>query len=442
MKKSLKKSLLVLAVFVSSSVYLFSQNTFPDGTPIPDWFNQTEAVSFLSLGKQYIITDYGVKNDSTLLQTESIQKIIDKASNEGGGVIVVPKGTFLIGSLFFKPKTHLYLEKDAVLKGSDDISDFPVVETRIEGETCKYFPAVINADHVDGFTLSGEGTINGNGLRYWKAFWLRRTWNPKCTNKDEMRPRLVYISNSNDVQISGVKLMNSAFWTSHYYKCNNLKILNVTFFSPVKPVKSPSTDAIDLDVCSNVLVKGCYMEVNDDAIALKGGKGPKSDKNPNNGGNYNIIIEDCTYGFSHSALTCGSESIYDKNIILRNCKMNNPSILLHLKMRPDTPQNYEYITVENITGRVGEFISVRPWSQFFNLKGENTPPHSRSSHVTMRNIDVSCETFFDVAKSDKYILSDFTFQDLNIKAKNGNFDNSIVENMKLNDVIVNGTVLK
>ena len=76
---------------------------------------------------------------------------------------------------------------------------------------------------------------------------------------DELRPRLVYISNSNDVQISGVHLMNSPFWTTHIYKCNRIKLLNLTITSPGAPVKAPSTDAIDIDVCSDVLVKNCYM---------------------------------------------------------------------------------------------------------------------------------------------------------------------------------------
>ena len=76
-----------------------------------------------------------------LLQTEQIQAVIDKAAQEGGGVICIPQGTFLSGSLFFKPHTHLYLEKGAVLKGSDDISHFDVIDTRLEGQNLKYFAA-------------------------------------------------------------------------------------------------------------------------------------------------------------------------------------------------------------------------------------------------------------------------------------------------------------
>jgi len=441
--KYLQHMLFFTSMYLLVAFPAAAQDQFPDGTPIPQWFNETHPVDIHTLGRQYVITDYGVKNDSTVLQTEKIQQVIELASKNGGGVIVIPKGTFLTGSLFFRPKTHLYLSEGSVLKGSDDICDFPIVITRIEGQTAKYFPAIINADKVDGFTLSGKGTINGNGLRYWKAFWLRREWNPKCTNMDEMRPRLLYVSNSDNVQISGVKLMNSPFWTSHYYKCNNLKIINVTFFSPVKPVKAPSTDAIDIDVCSNVLIKGCYMEVNDDAIALKGGKGPTADKDSDNGGNYNIIIEDCTYGFSHSALTCGSESIHDRNIIIRRCKLNNPQILLHLKMRPDTPQKYEYILVEDITGTVGKFISVRPWTQFFDLKGESAPPPSQAKNITFRNIDLKCRSFFDVQKSDNYFLSDFTFENLNIEAQSDTeITGDVIENLTIKNVRINGKKLK
>ena len=296
---------------------------------------------------------------------------------------------------------------------------------------------MVNADKVDGFTISGKGTINGNGLRYWKSFWLRRTVIPKCTNMDELRPRLVHISNSDDVQISGVRLINSPFWTTHIYKCNNVKLLNLYIFSPAAPVKAPSTDAIDIDVCNNVLVKNCYLSVNDDAIALKGGKGPWADKDSNNGSNTNIIIEDCTYGFCHSALTCGSESIHNRNIILRRCTINQASRLLWLKMRADTPQNYEYILVEDIKGNAKSFLYVKPWTQFFDLKDRKDVPMSYSDHVTMRNIDFDCDVFFNVSASEQYKLSNFKFENLNIKAKNGDCDKSVISSFEWDNVKVN-----
>ena len=421
---------------------LSAQEVFPDGTPIPEWFRQVELTNISKLGKQYYITSYGVQNDSTLIQTQAIQAVIDKAAAAGGGVIIVPKGVFLSGSLFFKPGTHLHLEEGSVIKGSADISDFALLQTRIEGQTVKYFAALINADKVNGFTISGKGTLNGNGLTYWKHFWLRRAFNPKCTNMDEMRPRLLYVSNSKDVQISGIRLINSPFWTSHYYKCENLKLLNLYIYAPHEPVKAPSSDAIDLDACKNVLVKNCYMAVNDDAVALKGGKGPFADKDANNGGNYNVIIEDCTYGFCHSALTCGSESIHNRNIILRRIKIERAQRLLWLKMRPDTPQHYEYITVEDITGNVANMLDINPWTQFFDLKGEKDIRLTHAHHITLRNIDLKCDVVFNVKQSDQYNLDHFTFQNLRITAgKKPIINKEYIKDFTLNNVIINGNKL-
>lgn len=416
-----------------------AKDVFPDGTSIPDWFRQNEVTDIRTLQKSYRITEYGVVNDSTILQTQKIQSVIDKASQNGGGVVIIPTGTYLSGSLFFRPNTHLYLEKGGVLKGSDNIADFEILQTRMEGQTLDYFAALVNADKVDGFTISGEGIINGNGLRYWTAFWLRRRVNPKCTNMDEMRPRLVYISNSKNVQLSGVRLQDSPFWTTHFYKCENVKLLNLHISSPEVPVKAPSTDAIDLDVCTNVLIKNCYLSVNDDAVALKGGKGPLADKDENNGGNQNIIIEDCVFGFCHSALTCGSESIYNRNIVFRRNTVSKAKRLLWLKMRPDTPQNYEYILVEDVKGNANSFLYIKPWTQFFDMKGLSEKPKSYSHNVVMRNITFECETVFDVRKSDQYRLSDFVFENIDINAnQNAEIKTEYIENFKLNNVVING----
>lgn len=407
----------ILLVGVCCSLQLFAQEKFPDGKAIPDWFSSNEKTDISMLERKFLVTDYGVVNDSSQLQTKQLQAVIDLAADNGGGVVVIPEGTYLSGSLFFKPGTHLHLEEKAILKGSDDISNFPVRETRLEGQNLKYFSALINVDKVDGFTLSGKGTIDGNGERYWKSFWLRRSVIPKCTNMDELRPRLLYISHSNNIRISDVRLINSPFWTTHIYKCDRVKLQDLYIYSPSSPVKAPSTDAIDIDVCTNVLVKGCYMSVNDDAIALKGGKGPWADKDPNNGGNCDIIIEDCVFGFCHGVLTCGSESIYNHNIILRNCKVDQAKRLLWLKMRPDTPQRYEYILVEGIKGNARNFLFVAPWTQFYDLKDRKDMPVSYSSNITMRNIDLDCDSFFAVEVSNQYKLSNFCFENLNIRAK-------------------------
>ena len=429
--------MLSVAVFGIISI-LQAQEQFPDGSKISPWFKDVHHTDISKLGDQYVITDFGVTDDSTQIQTAKIQSVIDKAHQEGGGVVVIPRGTFLSGSLFFKPGTHLHLQEGATLKGSDDISNFELVDTRMEGQSVKYFAALVNADQVDGFTVSGSGTLDGNGLRYWKAFWLRRKFNPQCTNMDEMRPRVLYVSNSKDVQISGIHLKDSPFWTSHYYKCENLRLLDLTITAPASPVKAPSSDAVDLDACKNVHIKNCYMSVNDDAIALKGGKGPRADKDPNNGANYNILIEDCTFGFCHSTLTCGSESIHSYNILYRNNKLEGAKRMLQLKMRPDTPQQYENIVVENVKGTADIMLFVHPWTQFFDLQGEKDIKMSYAQNITLRNIDLECKVFFDVRNSDHYKLSNFTFENLKIQAEKPQFNQEYIDGIVVKNVVING----
>ena len=102
------------------------------------------------------------------------------------------------------------------------------------------------------------------------------------------------------------------------------------------------------------------MNVNDDGVVLKGGKGIWADKDTSNGPSSEIIIENCSFGKVGAMLTLGSESIYDRNVILRNSVANNSDCALRLKFRPDTPQHYEYITVENITGTCAEWIKFCP----------------------------------------------------------------------------------
>ena len=410
---------------------------FPDGvTVIDDWFYDTAVPTLESLGKQYVITDHGICDDGKIY-TKELQALIDEVALSGGGVIVVPEGTYRIGAVFFKQGVNLYLSKNGTLMGSDDISDYPVMLTRIEGECCKYFPALINADGVDGFTICGEGTVDGNGLRAWKSFWIRRKWNPNCTNKDEQRPRLVYLSNCSNVIFAGVRLQNSHFWTTHIYKCHHVKYIGCSIFSPRDPVKAPSTDAIDIDGCTDVLIKGCRMEVNDDSVVLKGGKGPWADKAPENGSNERIIVEDCESYNCHGGLTCGSESIHNKNVIFRRVKVHGLLNLLWLKMRPDTPQRYEYISMENVTGSVQHMVNINPWTQFYDLKDRKDIPLSYADHVRIRDCECECKIFFNVkADTSQYILSNFELENLKISTKESGFSEDKVENIVTNNVSV------
>ena len=117
------------------------------------------AVAALSAHGAFDVRDFGAKGDGVAKDTAAIQHAIDAAHAAGGGCVVVPKGEWLTGALFFRPGVNLRLEKGAAVVGVDEADGYPMRETRIKGETCLYYPALINADRCDGFTISGEGGI-------------------------------------------------------------------------------------------------------------------------------------------------------------------------------------------------------------------------------------------------------------------------------------------
>ena len=108
-------------------------------------------------------------------------------------------------------------------------------------------------------------------------------------------------------------------------------------------------------------------------------------------------------------------------------------------MRTDTPQHYEFITVEDIKGHVGNFLYVHSWSQFANMEGRTTPPMSYGSDVTMRRIAMECKQFFNVAhEEDKFHLTRFTIEDLDIKAQNAEVPSNCIDSLIMKNVIING----
>ncbi|MBO0358217.1 right-handed parallel beta-helix repeat-containing protein [Hymenobacter sp. BT186] len=395
--------------------------------------------------KDYVITKFGASTDSTRLNTKAIQSAIDKASASGGGTIVIPKGVFLSGALFFKPKTQLRLEAGAKLKGSDNIADYPLGPSRMEGQKLDYYAALVNAYKVNNFRVSGPGKIDGNGLRFWKAFWAHRDSMQKAgkssTNLEVHRPRLLFIWGCDNVTIENVKLHNAGFWTTHLYQCNNVLIEGCDIRSPFRPVKAPSTDAVDIDVCKKVTIRNCYISVNDDGIVMKGGKGPNAQNLPENGPIEDVLVENCTFGEVHAAVTCGSECIHANRITVRNCKVDNDRPLLLFKMRPDTYQLYENITIDNVTGKCGTIVTLSPWTQFFNMAGSTEKPFGTIRNITISNVKVNCKQFavLDGNPTDK--VENIVFKNVDATAQKVEFPNKYPA-VRFENVTLNGAPLK
>ena len=164
---------------------------------------------------------------------QRIQAVIDQAAQEGGGVICIPQRYVFIRALFFQTSHHLYLEKGAVLKGSDDISHLMWLIHAWRGWTWTYLQPLVNAMRGGRIYTFRRGKINGNGLRFWKSFG--------CVGRSILNVRiwrnyvrdLVYIADSKDVQLSGVRLENSLLLDNPFIPVWECKLLNLSILLPV-----------------------------------------------------------------------------------------------------------------------------------------------------------------------------------------------------------------
>ena len=408
-------------------------DTWPDGTSVDAWFGTVPPVDVTALGTEYRFDLNCIFPDGEL-HTREIQDLIDKAAN-GGGVITVTPGVYRTGALFFRPNVHLRLMEGAVLFGSDNLLDYPIVDTRIEGKNQKYIAALINAEGCDGFTIVGPGMIDGNGYRSWRGCVMRRKWCPTAVNLDDQRARLLYVARSRNVRIENVRFQNPQFWTQHFWQCENVRLTGVVVYSPSAPkghVKS-CTDALDLDETRNVVVRDCRFANNDDAIALKCGDGPAVE---------NVLIENTTFGFCHGALVLGSEAKRVRNVLMRHCTVDQSMRVLWIKFRNDMAQHYDHLAIEDVTGTAEWFFFARQFSDNRDLKGlpEGTTREmmrSTADHFALRDCRINCREFFHMSvEPEDGKLSDFTFENLAVCGENVSYDPSVIERCEFKDVTV------
>ena len=121
-------------------------------------------------------------------------------------------------------------------------------------------------------------------------------------------------------------------------------------------------------------------------------------------------MEECTFGQTHACLTLGSESIEDRNVIVRHCVSEAAYNVLHLKLRPDTPQHYEFIRIEDISGKVGSILRIRPWTQYYQMEERENMPISVCNDIALQDIRVECRQVLDMELSDQYELLNVTLE--------------------------------
>lgn len=107
-------------------------------------------------------------------------------------------------------------------------------------------------------------------------------------------------------------------------------------------------------------------------------------------------------------------------------------------MRPDTPQQYGDVLVENCSGTTRHSaIEASTWTQFYNKQERKDMPVSGVRNVTVRNIDIKTANFFKVEMKQPFTLSDFTLENINVKDKHNCYQTDKVENLKVKNVVLN-----
>jgi len=317
------------------------------------------------------ITDYKVVADGLTLNTEAINKAISDCSKKGGGVVVIPAGTWLTGPIELKSNVNLHLDRNSVLQFTKDFDQYPIVEGYFEGLVAGRCKSPISGKDLQNIAITGYGIIDGNGdawrmvkkdklnetqwaeklasggvLNADKKIWYPSEKSLKGTTvdrpgvllpgrtikdfeayKDYLRPNMVVLNNCKQVLLEGVTFQNSPAWNIHPFLCSNLTLRNVTVKNPWY---AQNGDGIDLECSTNTLIENSVFDVGDDGICIKSGRdaaGRKLGKPTEN-----VIVRNCVVYHAHGGFVIGSEmSGGARNIFVYNCSFLGTDVGLRFK---------------------------------------------------------------------------------------------------------------
>lgn len=372
--------------------------------------------------KSYVITEYGAVGDGETMNTKAIQSAVDACREAGGGVLVVPEGTFLTGSIFFRQGVDLRLDEGGVLKGSVNPDDYPQVPTRWEGEEMVWTAALVNFFDMTDVDLTGKGTIDGSG-----DAWMERY--PRTTRELRTgRPRLIAIQNCRNVKTSGFYMKNQACWGLFILYSEDVLVENLTIRAEHDII---SSDGIDVDSSRRVRIVGCDIDVNDDCIAIKSGK--DEDGRRVNRPAEDILIEKCRFRYGHGGVSMGSEmSGGIRNVEIRDCVMEADNWApIRFKSQPSRGG-----VVENITYRDITLNNTRKAFEF-NMAWRMRPPIKAPSdplpvvrNVRIINVSGTTDSVGDMHGLPDSLIRNVSFENCKIKARTG-FVIEHVENLDL-----------
>ena len=410
----------------------------------------------------YNVLKYGAKNDSSRIATQAIKKAIDAAVKAGGGTVYFPAGKYLTGPVHLKSNITILIDAGAELHFSDNFDDYlPMVKSRYEGVDVTSFSPLFYAYKAENIAIKGRGLIDGHGKKWWdfvegyKEGQPRSRWqkifdennkdillpdDPRQMKRGFLRPPFIQPMYCKNVQIEGISIRNSPFWTVNPEFCENVTVNGVSINNP----HSPNTDGINPESCNNVHISNCHISVGDDCITIKSGK----DK-PGRAMNIpaeNYTITNCTMLAGHGGVVIGSEmSGGVKKIVISNCIFDGTDRGIRIKTARGRGGVVEDIRVDNIIMK-----NIREQAIVLDMqyaKTETEPVSERTPafrNIHFSNITAQTNQAAYLNGLAEMPIENISFNDINMEAKTG-FTIKESKRIEFHNVEVNtelGPVLK
>lgn len=399
---------------------------------------------FVTNAKVYDLVELGADKQGVKKCTSIINQAIEQAAADGGGTIFFPAGNYLTGPIHLKSNITLDMEAGALVLFSPDFDDYlPYVRVRYEGIFMNTFSPLIYAVGVENIAIKGEGTIDGNGKVWWTSIMdvmidvrdngkvskpnkYQQRWvaeNPDLVESNYgrnqfFRPPFIQFIECENINIEGITIRNSPFWTVNPVGCNDVRISGITISNPDDGY---NTDGVNPSSCSNVRISDCFISVGDDCITIKSGR----DKYGRDYGKpcENITVTNCVMLAGHGGVVIGSEmSGGIKNVTISNCVFDGTDNGIRLKSARGRGGVVENIRVSNIVMR-----NIRKTGFIFNLfydKGTQVEPVTERTPV-FRNIHISDVTGVGIEKAgaltgiEEMPVEEISFSNIALKAKQG-----------------------
>lgn len=273
----------------------------------------------------YNVVDYGAVGNKIVDDAKAIQQAIDECSANGGGTVLLPANhTFMSGPLCLKSNVDLHLEATAVLLANPDEGIYKLSafgENRGEGMMWIY------ANGADNISITGKGTIHGNGIAFMGKE-LDDSYELKPVTTFDPRPHVLTLTDVKNLTIRDITIRDGAYWTVHLIGCDGAVIDGISLLNNLK---IRNGDGIDLDHSRNVRISNCHITSGDDCICLKNRRefeqyGPCHD----------ITVTNCVMTSRSCAIKIGSEnmdSIY--NVVFDNCVITRSNRGLGIQNRDE-----------------------------------------------------------------------------------------------------------